>query len=51
MTLIVWARHYPAEIQRKSAGLAQVILMQVKSKPKLREAGPNDTKLAGEGEA
>ena len=50
-TLIVRARHYPAEILRKSAGLAQVMLMQVKDKPKLREAGPNDTKLAGEGEA
>ena len=38
-TLEVRARHYPAEIQRKSAGLAQVILMQVKDKPSYARQG------------
>ena len=31
-TLIVMARHYPAEILRKSAGLARVILIQMKDR-------------------
>ena len=33
------ARHYPAEILRKSVGLARVILMQVKDEPSYGRQG------------
>ena len=48
---MVMARHYPAEILRKSAGLAQINLNAGEGQAELCEEGPNDTKLAGEGEA
>ena len=33
------ARHYPAEIRRKPAGLARMILMQVKDRPSYARKG------------